>query len=62
MNLTELGIQLTRYEAGELDEQETLELFDRLVATGLAWELQGHYGRMAVQLLDAELLPLGELA
>lgn len=48
--------QIIAYESGELDEKGTLELFQNLVDSGLAWKLQGHYGRTAQALLDAGLI------
>lgn len=44
------------YEDGSLDEEGVLELFQYLVNTGLAWSLQGSYGRQAQGLLDAGLI------
>ena len=52
-NLTE---RITEYEQGKLDEQQTIQLFQDLVDSGLIMELQGHYGRFAAQLLDAGLI------
>lgn len=45
--------KIIAYESGELDDSESLELFQELVATGLAWELQGHYGRAAIRLIES---------
>lgn len=42
--------QIIAYEAGELDDGEVDDLFQYLVDTGLAFSLQGAYGRAAVAL------------
>lgn len=44
------------WEAGELDDGDTVDLFQRLVNNGMAWRLQGAYGRMATELLDAGMI------
>ena len=51
--------KIIAYEQGELDGDETLELFQALVNSGMAWRLQGHYGRIAAGLLKVGLIVQG---
>ena len=44
------------FEMGELDAAGTVELFAYLVRTGMAWTLQGSYGRAACQLIERGIL------
>ena len=44
-----------RYESGEMDEDEMIAFFQRLIDDGIVWQLQGSYGRTAQSLIDAGL-------
>jgi hypothetical protein len=50
--------QIIAYESGDLSDDETISLFQSLVNSGLAWQLQGHYGRTAKALIDAGYVTL----
>jgi len=53
--IADLSGEIIRWEQDDLDQTETVELFQHLIDTGLAWELQGVYGRTAKCFLDAGL-------
>lgn len=50
---------ISAYEDGDLGEDETVELFQDLIDSGLVWRLQGHYGRTASALIEDGRCTLG---
>ena len=56
----DLTSAIIEYENGRLNDDQTLELFQHLVDTGLAWKLQGTYGRTAAALIKAGLVAAPE--
>jgi hypothetical protein len=51
--------RLIDYEEGRLSGHEVLELFSEMIKSGLAWKLQGHYGRTAVKLIKSGYIDRG---
>ena len=47
---------INSYESGEMSEEATITFFQELVNSGIIWELQGHYGRTAVYLIENGLV------
>ena len=45
--------KIIAYECGDIDEAGILQLFSELISNGMAWKLQGSYGRTASALIDA---------
>lgn len=43
--------RIISFETGDLTLDEIVELFQELIDTGLAWTLQGSYGRIANNLI-----------
>jgi hypothetical protein len=52
--------KLIAFEEGELDFDEVVDLFQQLIDTGLAWQLQGFSGRTAANLItNGHCMPPG---
>ena len=44
--------KICRYEEGQMTDEEMISFFQELVNNGMAWSLQGHYGRTAMYLIE----------
>jgi hypothetical protein len=49
---TVLVDRIIDYESGDMTELELVDMFQDLITSGLAWQLQGHYGRTAMALIE----------
>jgi hypothetical protein len=50
------AVQIAEGLEGDVDKERYLEAWQHLVDTGLAWQLQGSFGRQAKQLIDQGLI------
>lgn len=48
--------RMIAFEDGRLDLEQTIQLMQELVDSGLAWQLQGAYGRTASMLIERGLV------
>jgi hypothetical protein len=48
--------KIISYESGELSNDEIYEFFQELIDTGMAWKLQGSYGRVAQGLIELGII------
>lgn len=53
--------KILAYEAGTMTGNEAVAFFQDLVDSGLAWKLQGHYGRVAESLIRQGLIEVRRL-
>lgn len=44
--------EIIDYESGQMDDEMVVEFFQRIIDSGLVWNLQGSYGRMAKALIE----------
>lgn len=50
--MTDLVTKIMQWESGEMSEKDTIEFFAELIKSGMAWSLQGCYGRTAHSLIE----------
>jgi len=44
------------WENGEMSEVDEIKFFSELIATGMAWQLQGCYGRTAASFIQNNVI------
>jgi hypothetical protein len=47
---------IIKYESGEMSLKEMVLFFAKLIKSGEAWSLQGHYGRNAMAIIEAGIV------
>jgi hypothetical protein len=56
VDATNVVTYMMQYEMGDLSPDNIIKLFQYLLDSGMAWTLQGAYGRMTKMLLDSGYL------
>lgn len=51
--------EIIAYECGEMEDDDVVDFFQRLINSGDCWTLQGCYGRMAMSLIEQGLCHSG---
>lgn len=52
--------EIIEYEEDGMDEAAEIDMFQKTINSGLAWKMQGSYGRRAMELIEAGKCMLGE--
>lgn len=55
MDRNDLVGKIIDYESGNMTDEELISFFQELINSGMCWQLQGHYGRMASILIEEGL-------
>jgi hypothetical protein len=53
--MKDLVNEIVRWENGEMNEEQQVAFFQKMIDSGLCWKLQGQYGRTAQELIDQGL-------
>lgn len=48
--------EIIAYEQGTLTKEQTIAMFQRLINTGLVWQLHPHFGMVATKMLNEGLI------
>lgn len=54
--MLELTTRIIAFENDDLDHDETVDLFQDLLDSGMLWHLQGYYQRTAMNMLEEGLI------
>ena len=46
---------IVKFENGDMSESEVVDFFQEIINSGLVWQLQGFYGRIAEDLIEEGL-------